>query len=279
ENFQIFDNGEVADEGFRELWVPNPEYDSITMDSTAALLVDINNMSSASKINQNDYIEKINDMDHLSQMAPIMNDEKCQACHQPPAKGSPLYASQKDKWKVRSVVKVSTSMADIHEEINKNKKASMLVGLITLAMVTFLMRIFMRITVLKPLDIIGGVADKIGAGDLSAQAKIKSQDEIGVLAQRINAMIKGLQERFHLTKFVSGEAVSAVKQAGLEGLDLGGDRKELTIMETDIRGFTSISEKMEPEEVVNLINLYLDKQTEVINGHGGDIDKFIGDAV
>ena len=123
------------------------------------------------------------------------------------------------------------------------------------------------------------MADKIGAGDLSVHARVKSQDEIGVLAQRINAMIKGLQERLHLTKFVSDEAVSAVKQAGLGGLDLGGERKEVTIMETDIRGFTSISEKMEPEKVVALINSYLDKQTEVINNHDGDIDKFVGDAI
>ena len=170
-------------------------------------------------------------------------------------------------------------MADIHEEISKIKQASILVGLITFAMVALLMRIFMRITVLKPLDIIGGVADKIGAGDLSVNARVKSQDEIGILAQRINAMIKGLQERLHLTKFVSEEAVSAVKLAGLEGLDLGGQRRETTIMETDIRGFTSMSEKMEPEEVVSLLNIYLDKQTEIVRNHGGDIDKFVGDAI
>ena len=170
-------------------------------------------------------------------------------------------------------------MQDIQDEIQKNKQASILVGLVTLALVALFLRTFMRITVLKPLDIIGGVADKIGAGDLSVNARVKSQDEIGVLAQRINTMIKGLQERLHLTKFVSNEAVSAVKHAGLEGLALSGERREVTIMETDIRGFTSMSERMEPEDIVTLINRYLDKQTEVIKKHGGDIDKFVGDAV
>ena len=279
ENLQIFDNGEIIDEGFQELWVPNPDYNSIIMDSSAALLVDMNNNSSITDIFKEEYIEQINDMDYFTQMTPILNDEKCQACHEAPGKGSPLYASQKDKWRVRSVVKVSTSMSDIHEEIKKNTQASIIVGLITLALVALLMRVFMRITVLKPLNIIGTAADKIGAGDLSANAQVKSQDEIGVLAGRINAMIKGLQERLHLTKFVSDEAVSAVKKAGLKGLDLRGDRKEITIMETDIRGYTSMSEKMEPEEVVALINRYLDKQTEIINNNGGDIDKFVGDAI
>ena len=279
ENFQVFDNGELADIGFQELWVPNPDYDIISLDSTVGTLIASNNVINYSNIIRNEYRENIADVQHLTQMIPIMNNEKCQACHGPPVKDSPLYESQKDKWKVRSVVKVSSSMADIHEEISKIKQASILVGLITFAMVTLLMRIFMRITVLKPLDIIGGVADKIGAGDLSVNARVKSQDEIGILAQRINAMIKGLQERLHLTKFVSEEAVSAVKLAGLEGLDLGGERRETTIMETDIRGFTSMSEKMEPEEVVSLLNIYLDKQTEIVRNHGGDIDKFVGDAI
>jgi adenylate cyclase len=170
-------------------------------------------------------------------------------------------------------------MKDIQEEIQKNTQASVIVGLVTIILVTLLLRLFMRATVLKPLDVIGGVADKIGEGDLSVHAQVKSQDEIGVLAQRINKMIKGLQERLHLTKFVSDEALTAVKKVGLEGLKMGGERKVATIMETDIRGFTSMSEKMEPEEVVSLLNTYLDKQTEVIQSYGGDIDKFIGDAV
>ena len=86
-------------------------------------------------------------------------------------------------------------------------------------------------------------------------------------------MVKGLQERLHLTKFVSDEALTAVKKVGLEGLKLGGERREATILDTDIRGFTSMSENLEPEEVVRLLNAYLDKQTEVIQNHSGDIDK------
>ena len=137
----------------------------------------------------------------------------------------------------------------------------------------------MRLTVIKPLDIIGGVADKIGSGDLSVQARVKSQDEIGILAKRINAMIKGLQERLHLTKFVSDEALTAVGKADLKGLTLGGERKDATVLFSDIRGFTSMSEKMEPEEVVNLLNMYYDKKTEIIQNFEGDIDKFVGDEV
>ncbi|MDP6936872.1 MAG: adenylate/guanylate cyclase domain-containing protein [Candidatus Marinimicrobia bacterium] len=276
-NFQVFDNGQVSDSGFQELWVPNPDYDLITMDSTAEKLVQMNNQTATTEIQKLEYTENLRQTDYLTQVAPIINDEKCQACHQPPEQGSPLYESQKDKWKVRSVVKVSTSMQDIQDEIEKNTQASVIVGLVTLFLVAFLLRMFMKATVLKPLDIIGGVADKIGEGDLSVHARVKSQDEIGILAQRINKMIKGLQERLHLTKFVSDEALTAVEKADLEGLALGGERREATVLFSDIRGFTSMSEKMEPEDVVNLLNSYFDKQTEVVQDCGGDIDKFVGD--
>ena len=271
-NFQVFDNGNISEVGFRELWVPNPDYDRITMDSTAANLVHTINQTSTTDIQKLEYTENISTVAHLTQVIPIINDEKCQACHQPPDTDSPLYESQKDKWKVRSVVKVSTSMQDIQEEIQKNTKASILVGLITLVLVALLLRVFMRITVIKPLDIIGGVADKIGSGDLSVQARVKSEDEIGILARRINAMVKGLQERLHLTKFVSDEALKEVEKADLDGLKLGGERKEATVLFSDIRGFTSMSEKMEPEDVVNLLNTYYDKKTEIIQNFEGDID-------
>ena len=55
------------------------------------------------------------------------------------------------------------------------------------------------------------------------------------------------------------------------------DRKEATVLFSDIRGFTSMSEKMQPEDVVNMLNTYFDKQTEVVQNTGGDIDKFVGD--
>ena len=65
----------------------------------------------------------------------------------------------------------------------------------------------------------------------------------------------------------------------LDGLKLGGAKKECTILFSDVRNFTSISEKMEPEVLVDLMNHYFEPISKVIIDHGGYIDKFIGDAV
>jgi len=59
----------------------------------------------------------------------------------------------------------------------------------------------------------------------------------------------------------------------------GGTRQDLTVYFSDIRGFTSFSERMDPEALVELLNAYLSTLTEIVERHGGYVDKYIGDAI
>jgi adenylate cyclase len=64
-----------------------------------------------------------------------------------------------------------------------------------------------------------------------------------------------------------------------EGYSMEGRKAELTVLFSDVRGFTTISEGLEPDELATLMNLYLGAMTEVIRGHRGTLDKYIGDAI
>jgi adenylate cyclase len=77
--------------------------------------------------------------------------------------------------------------------------------------------------------------------------------------------------------FISPEMVSQLIDQGVEAMR--GKRTELTILFSDIRGFTTMSEKLTPEELVNLLNEYLGVMTDVIHKHGGTVDKYEGDLV
>ncbi|MDQ6992935.1 MAG: adenylate/guanylate cyclase domain-containing protein [Mariprofundus sp.] len=79
-------------------------------------------------------------------------------------------------------------------------------------------------------------------------------------------------------RYLSDEVVTALVDTP-DGLRLGGDKRELTIVISDLRGFTSISERLSAEIVVDMLNIYLDEMTSVIQKHLGTINEFIGDAI
>ena len=79
-------------------------------------------------------------------------------------------------------------------------------------------------------------------------------------------------------RYLSDEIVTEILERP-EGLELGGDLREVTIMMSDIRGFTSLCERLAPAQVVKMLNRYLGAMTDIIMAHQGTIDEFIGDAI
>lgn len=79
-------------------------------------------------------------------------------------------------------------------------------------------------------------------------------------------------------RYLSDEIVEEILESP-EGLNLGGDLREVTIMMSDIRGFTTLVEHLPPQQVVTLLNRYLGRMTDIILEYGGTIDEFLGDAV
>ncbi len=131
-----------------------------------------------------------------------------------------------------------------------------------------------------PLVELSRMAQRVQGGDLTARVDVSSSDEVGLLAGAFNTMTAGLRER-ERERDIFGRVVSPeVREKLLEGqLELGGETLWIAVLFSDIRSFSTISEKMSPQELVAFLNEYLSEMTEVIRPWGGYINNFIGDAI
>ena len=121
---------------------------------------------------------------------------------------------------------------------------------------------------------------RVQEGDLTVQADIPSKDEVGELGQAFNKMIDGLRQR-ERERDIFGRVVSPeVREKLLSGqLQLGGETRWVSVLFSDIRSFSTISEKMTAQDVVTFLNEYLSEMSEAIKPFGGYINNFIGDAI
>lgn len=131
-------------------------------------------------------------------------------------------------------------------------------------------------------------AAMIASGDLQHRASLDRTTEIAALAQSFNEMSASLQEIFgklQLTldsfqRFVPEKFLHAIAPYGIENIQVGeAAEKPISILFADIRGYTSLSEKMSARETFDFLNHYLACMGEAIDSHNGFIDKYIGDAI
>jgi len=97
------------------------------------------------------------------------------------------------------------------------------------------------------------------------------------LEERVAAAVAETEALRRLERYVSGPIARRLLDGGRPAL--GVRRKNMTVMFTDIRGFTASGETMEPEELVEILNEYLREMTQLVFAHEGTLDKFIGDAI
>jgi class 3 adenylate cyclase len=119
--------------------------------------------------------------------------------------------------------------------------------------------------------------NKVKKGDLAITVPPTTKDEVGLLTSTFNEMIVGLRERLNLMKYVGSHTINMIQTSSEDEVSLGGDRKELAVLFSDVRGFTAYSENRTPEAVIQMLNRYLGYQAELVTKHYGSVDKFVGD--
>jgi class 3 adenylate cyclase/CHASE3 domain sensor protein len=130
----------------------------------------------------------------------------------------------------------------------------------------------------------------IASGNFSQRVEVPNRDEMGALATNLNRMNEELgrlydelevRNRFireTFGRYLSDEIVEDILETP-DGLKLGGEKRNVTIMMTDLRGFTVLAERLEPEQVVRMLNSYFEVMVEAIHQYNGTINEIVGDAL
>lgn len=191
---------------------------------------------------------------------PLLNLPKCTGCH-----GS--------DHTIRGALAIRSDMTSIVAQARNNIVIASLIFIGIVVILFLILSSFLRRTVITPIWRIEYVASEVTKGNFREKVPVTTHDEIGELSREINTMVDGLYERFELSKYVSSSTLESLKHSEK------GTKTEIALFFSDIRGFTSFSEKFSPETVVENLNNILTIQTEIIQRYGGDIDKYVGDEI
>lgn len=174
-------------------------------------------------------------------------------------------------WMIGVVVPVNDFIGRLKSTITE--VTLMATGILILSIIIII--IFAH-RILKPLKLIAQDMNRIQHLDIDESVKHKSFFyEISLIADALDSMKHGLKA---FSKFVPLALVKQLIASG-KGAELGGEKRHLTMMFTDIAGFTTISESMTTEALLQHISEYLDNLTQIILQQQGTVDKYIGDAI
>jgi adenylate cyclase len=175
------------------------------------------------------------------------------------------------QWTIGIVVPENDFMGTVH----RNNQIILLISIIMIIFAVFAEYRFSQ-KISKPLTQLAEEMEKIQKFDLSSEVVIQSfLYEVNNMTTSFNKMKTGLKS---FKKYVPDELVRELIALNKEAV-LEGERREMTIYFSDIAGFTSISEELAPEELVDLLSDYLGSASKTITDHHGTLDKYIGDAV
>jgi class 3 adenylate cyclase len=156
---------------------------------------------------------------------------------------------------------------------------------------------------IRPVRKVDGALARIADGDFNQVVEVPNRDEFGRLTVNLNRtsselsrlyqglsdlntnLEKTIEEQLtqlrrteRLRRYVSPQVADAILQ-GDAPVEFSSNRRNLTILYCDIRGFTEVSERMEPEELVDALNEYFSAMTDLVFSNGGTLDKYLGDGI
>ncbi len=159
--------------------------------------------------------------------------------------------------------------------VKKNTLITVIISIIALV-ISVILAIFISRLISKPIEIMVKETDKIKRFELDNPIKIKTLfSELNNMGDAFYSMELGLSS---FEKYVPADLVRYLIHSGQEAT-LGGENKTLTVYFSDIADFTTVSESLNPEKLVEALGEYLGEMSDIIKKNKGTLDKYIGDAI
>ncbi|BAY97046.1 guanylate cyclase [Tolypothrix tenuis PCC 7101] len=213
----------------------------------------------------------------------------------------------KDSRGLDVLIAVVVPEADFMKRIHENTKITVVLCLLSLIIAT-VVGLQTSLWIVKPIQRLNTAAKELADGNWEQKLAVDGSYEISELAESFTSMAKQLKELFATLeekvrdrtqaiakingelknknalirkvfgRYLSDEIVSNLLE-NPQGLELGGKRQKITILVSDLRGFTATSERISPEQVIAILNFYLEYMADVITHYEGTIDEYMGDGI
>ena len=191
---------------------------------------------------------------------------------------SPIRSSTGDSV---GVVGVDIDAKRVIGELNMLRTLGFFALLLSIVLAVAL-AVYFSVQLARPLRKLRDAVVAIGNGKLDTRLDTSTGDEFADVALAVNEMAAGLQQRDvfkgTLVRYMSGQLADKILSSG-KMPDLKGERRKITVLFADVRGFTSLSEKLAPEDVFALLNDYFEKMIDEICKNHGMLNKFMGDGL
>jgi class 3 adenylate cyclase len=195
----------------------------------------------------------------------------------PPKQVAGFYRIKRAPW----TIILYASGKKILSPIRKFGIYYLIVGVLSIAVILLLIR-FVVGKMARSIEDMSEAAREVANGRYGKPLPIESRDEIGQLTRSFNTMVEGLREKEFIRdtfgRYVDEEVAKELLRRP-EATRLGGEKRDVAILISDIRGFTPLSESITPEETISILNRYFSRMIEVIHKYKGIIVDFFGDGV
>jgi class 3 adenylate cyclase len=174
---------------------------------------------------------------------------------------------------------LAVPMDEVLEPLERIQRALIIAGAFALGLAIVLGALLSRGLSEPVRDLVRATA-RVASGNYGVRVPVRSSDEIGQLAVAFNTMTEGLElkERYRgvLDKVVSRDVAEELLASDIM---LGGETREVTTLFVDVSSFTPMTEGMEPQRVIGLVNDIMSRLGAVVEAHGGVVDKYLGDGL